>query len=343
MATNKPAVDVLILTILDEEYQAIVAELSRFGQGERHFGNNHYAWSHYNLARNQGVYRVVVGTAGTACNDFMQAAAANGLAEFAPAVLLVVGIGGGLRKGDDPMCAGDIVLSNAVWSIDRGKIGSTGLQARPLGMLTGGGLLASTQALKAHNRAWCQGLLNADGVEPRIIVGGVAASNQVQGNDDHEIIRAIRTATGDMVRAVEMESWGAAISCESYCAASQKNVLFGTIRGLSDIVSGQSGVENSKQRDHWKQKAAVHAARLAIELLVHHWPYPPRNVNIQLMAQSKPSSPSHQGLGALQMWQKKLAFLQVEQAKATDATQRFKIAEDILEAEEKIREFGGHV
>jgi hypothetical protein len=44
---------------------------------------------------------------------------------------------------------------------------------------------------------------------------------------------------------------------------------------------------------------------------------------------------------ALAIWQKKLAFLQGEEAKASDADQKFSIQQRIEEAQAKIRELGG--
>jgi TIR domain len=44
---------------------------------------------------------------------------------------------------------------------------------------------------------------------------------------------------------------------------------------------------------------------------------------------------------ALVLWQKKLAFFQVEEAKAVDAAHKFKLLQDIEEAKAKIREHGG--
>lgn len=44
---------------------------------------------------------------------------------------------------------------------------------------------------------------------------------------------------------------------------------------------------------------------------------------------------------ALPVWRKKLAFLEMEEAKAVDPAQKFKLQEDIAEAKAKIRELGG--
>lgn len=185
------------------------------------------------------------------------------------------------------MAAGDIVVGDAVWSVDRGKVGKGGLNARPLSQLAGWGLVPGTQTIEAHFPDWHAALQNDDQVAPRIIVGGIAATNYVLSVDGRELVKAIRKHTGDTVRAVEMESWGAAVSVASYQAHAQKNVLLGMIRGLSDIVRTEAadpadGVvlpNNSDERNQWKARAAQHAARLAVCLIRHCWPYTPKNPN----------------------------------------------------------------
>jgi hypothetical protein len=52
-----------------------------------------------------------------------------------------------------------------------------------------------------------------------------------------------------------------------------------------------------------------------------------------------PAAPPHSP--ALVIWQKRLAFLQAEEAKASDAAQKFSIQQGIDEAQAKIREHGG--
>ena len=56
---------------------------------------------------------------------------------------------------------------------------------------------------------------------------------------------------------------------------------------------------------------------------------------------SRISSAAPPSSSALIIWQKKLAFLQVEEAKAADAEQKFSIHQRIEEAQAKIRELGG--
>ncbi len=110
--------------------------------------------------------------------------------------------------------------------------------------------------------------------------------------DDYEVVGAIRANSGNTVRAVEMESWGAAIGTESYSASTQRQVLFAMIRGLSDIVrpipvaaptqtETNVATANSEERDSWKQRAARHAARLAVALIQYAWPYDPRDTPVR--------------------------------------------------------------
>lgn len=59
-------------------------------------------------------------------------------------------------------------------------------------------------------------------------------------------------------------------------------------------------------------------------------------------AGSAPQSPvtTQSASGPLATWKKKLEFLQIEEAKATNAAQKFELQEQISEAKEKIRELG---
>ncbi len=62
-----------------------------------------------------------------------------------------------------------------------------------------------------------------------------------------------------------------------------------------------------------------------------------------LPMQDSSSSRSPAPRSALTVWQEKLATLEIEEAKAVDPAQKFKIQQDIVEAKAKIRELGGLV
>jgi hypothetical protein len=59
------------------------------------------------------------------------------------------------------------------------------------------------------------------------------------------------------------------------------------------------------------------------------------------VARSEPAKNSISGSAVRAMWKKKLEFLLVEEARASDPAQRFQLRELIDEAKAKIREFGG--
>ena len=138
---SKPA-DLVILTILPEETWAVVSALGKPGDVRLEAGINLYNWRGVDLDSNQGRLRVIVGSSGGAGNDKMQATASDGLLRFHPQVLLVVGVAGGIPKGRDLMSAGDIVMGDSVWSVDRGSIDGAGLHARPQSQSAGWGVLS---------------------------------------------------------------------------------------------------------------------------------------------------------------------------------------------------------
>lgn len=285
--------DVLILTILPEENSAVFSELEKHGQASRVLPTqgcpNRYEWHKFLLPTAAGFLTVVTGVVARAGNDTMQAAVSDGLQRFNPIALLVVGVAGGLPKDSDPMHAGDVVIGDSVWSVDRGKIKLDGLHSRPSSQIGGQGLLSGMQNRSNWQKGWNADLVNSNNQPFQIITGGIAASNYVITVTDHELMREIVKVSGNAVRAVEMESWGAAVGVSDYATSSGRNVSLGMVRGLSDIVRPtvlmptDSGAEdtsqaNSVERDNWKQGAANNAARFVVTWLIHAWPFAPKGL-----------------------------------------------------------------
>ncbi|MBP8285720.1 MAG: hypothetical protein KAX57_02660 [Rhodoferax sp.] len=285
--------DVLILTILPEENSAVISELKNHCQANRvlptHEFPNLYEWHKFILPTSTGDLTVATGVVARAGNDTMQAAVTDGLQRFNPIVLLVVGVAGGLPKDSDPMHAGDVVIGDSVWSVDRGKIKDDGLYSRPSSEIGGNGLLSGMQNRSNWQKGWNAGLMNSNNQPFQIITGGIAASNYVITVTDHELMREIVKVSGNAVRAVEMESWGAAVSVSAYATSSGRNVTLGIVRGLSDIVrpkvlmptdssTEDTSQANSAERDKWKQGAANNAARFVVTWLTHAWPFAPKSV-----------------------------------------------------------------
>ena len=287
--------DVLILTILPEENSAVLSELGKHCQPGRVLPTreypNLYEWHKFVLPTPAGFLTIATGVVARAGNDTMQAAASDGLRRFNPAALLVVGVAGGLPKDSDPMHAGDVVIGDSVWSVDRGKIKDDGLHSRPRSEIGGQGLLSGMQNRSNWPADWNAGLVNSNNQPFQIITGGIAASNYVITVKDHELMHEIIKVSGNAVRAVEMESWGAAVSVNDYATTSRRNVVFGMVRGLSDIVkptvlmssdviNEDTSQANSAERDKWKQGAANNAARFIVTWLTHAWPFAPKGLPV---------------------------------------------------------------
>lgn len=285
--------DVLILTILPEENSAVFSELEKYGKASRVLPTqgcpNQYEWHKFLLPSTAGLLTIATGVVARAGNDTMQAAVSDGLRRFNPAALLVVGVAGGLPKDSDPMHAGDVVIGDSVWSVDRGKIKSDGLHSRPISKIGGLGLLPGMQNRSNWQKDWDTGLVNSNNQPFQIITGGIAASNYVITVTDHELMREIVAVSGNAIRAVEMESWGAAVSIDDYATASGRNVILGMVRGLSDIVRptvltptdsepSDTSKANSAERDNWKQGAANNAARFVVTWLIRAWPFAPKGL-----------------------------------------------------------------
>ena len=202
--------DVLILTIVPEENSAVFSELEKYGKASRVLPTqgcpNQYEWHKFLLPSTAGLLTIATGVVARAGNDTMQAAVSDGLRRFNPAALLVVGVAGGLPKDSDPMHAGDVVIGDSVWSVDRGKIKSDGLHSRPISKIGGLGLLPGMQNRSNWQKDWDTGLVNSNNQPFQIITGGIAASNYVITVTDHELMREIVAVSGNAIRAVEMES-----------------------------------------------------------------------------------------------------------------------------------------
>ena len=92
--------------------------------------------------------------------------------------------------------------------------------------------------------------------------------------------------------------------------------------------------------------AATIAEKILKRLHLNRGVTPPASPPLESADRKRPqasaSDPARGGpSSALAIWREKLAFLQVEEAKAVDPDQKFRLRKLIQEAEQKIRELGG--
>jgi nucleoside phosphorylase len=268
-------VDVAIITVLPEEYQAVLRKLENVRPVQTWDGRaNAYVWvvgevpsAHLETAR-----RVVVGMAGESGEVSGALATGATIDRFRPRDVLLVGIAGGVH---DYVELGDVVISSEIWGYEHGHLGTRYDSGSLLYFPADPVLLRAARGLGADWRKRIEVSAPDPGVHPRVVEGQAASGNKVIESGSSAYFAQSLGATTAVV-AVEMEGAGAA------AAVGVDHDLGGTtgflmIRGVSDLVEIETSPGVAKggrnpDRDVWKEYAADVAASFAIELIRSSWP-----------------------------------------------------------------------
>lgn len=266
--------DVVILTVLAEDYAAVVAGLRdpRLLRGSPAHPNT-YAWQIGAIASTQygGTFTVVVGK-GTATGSFGALAARQAAQLFAPRYIMFVGVAGGFAR--DEQRAGDVVVSSVVVAYEYGAIDSGGFAAR--GDFTyrcDEGLVRNAGAAVATAARWWAGAPEADR-PPRVRIGEIASGDKMIDDPDEAFFASVR-ARWPQLLAVETEGAGVAAAVHEL-HAEQRAIGFVLVRGISRLPQA-ARVESDRgtAREVSRATAADNAARFASHLIGTHWPVPP--------------------------------------------------------------------
>lgn len=275
--------DILILTVLPEEYAAVLSQLAdaRLVAGTPDAPNTH-AWRLGHIAREEGgLYRVALALVGGGGNVNASQAMAAAVTRWQPRYALLVGVAGGLSSAG---CAlGDVVVSTEVYGYEHGKLDG-GFQARPNWIYqVDAGLRASSQGFAAANPGWWQ-----SGATPkaRALFGPIAAGDKVVDDPSDPMFAAV-LKLWPKLHAVEMEGAGAAAAIEHLRAAGVR-IGFLIVRGISDLprAADQRGEASSQtgERDANKQRASEAAARFVARWIATEWPVAPNEAADPLQA-----------------------------------------------------------
>ena len=281
---GQASVDVAIITILEEEYEAVLRLLKRVRQvvGSATLDNQH-AWVVGEVDAPQAPvpYTVALAMSPRAGTNAAVIATKNTLQAFDPRCILIVGVAGGL--GD--LNLADVVVADRICAYEYGKI-DHGFQPRDeLDSPTDAALASAARTLAARHPGWYGELDQPDELQhlsPQIVVGHVGSGDKVVDDPTDAFFVSIMRSRPKL-RAVEMEGAGAAAAIQD-AREMQRAVSFGMIRGISDLPreggsqlgrrAGQSG--QTETRDAWKVPASASAATAAIQLIRLSWPRPPR-------------------------------------------------------------------
>ncbi|SEQ93929.1 Ca-activated chloride channel family protein [Streptomyces sp. yr375] len=169
----------------------------------------------------------------------------HGLLEvLRPDVALLVGIAGSLKDDIPP---GDVIVATKVYEIHGAKVSAEGSGARPDAVDTS--LALWQTALYADVRSTCH-------FKP--IASGDVVLDTKSGD-----LRRLLNSTYQDAAALEMEGFG-------FCKAAQRHRTEAlVIRGISDRADGEKGAADA---EGGQQRAAAHAAEVAVAVLLQHQP-----------------------------------------------------------------------
>jgi nucleoside phosphorylase/DNA-binding NarL/FixJ family response regulator len=292
----KQSVDVVIITALEEEYQAVCRQLEdlRTLPGTR-TSPNVYAWqAGHVFSENYGSnYQVVVGMTGKAGNPQSTMATLEAVALWDPRYVFFSGIAGGLmnfkKAAQDPnfrpdVRLGDVVIADVIHGYEYGKLETDFTPRDDWTYPTDLGLLTKAIAYKT-NPAWRQRIrLNPPKRRrPNILDGQIASGDKVVDDPSNAFFATIYRKW-PKAKAVEME--GAGIGAAINQARDRGKVVgFLMIRGISDLprppesvglFKKWQGERGTEERDNWKPYAAEVAAAVTVGLIANGLPVPPK-------------------------------------------------------------------
>lgn len=269
--------DVVILTILPEEYLAVCDKLIDLQPAPRRSDHaDVYAWKTGRIPSGENAYSVAVGMMGRAGTTASALATKDAVDRWNPRYIFFVGVAGGLKN----LNKGDVVIADIIHGYEYGKFENKAFTPRSdwtyktdLGLLNGA---------VAHAASDWKVRVTAQPPLPtslKAVAGEVASGDKVVDDPSHAFFVEI-LKTWPKIVAVEMEGAGAGNAIEQIQALG-KTVHYMMIRGISDLprpsASEPTGeIYGTAERDAWKVYAADTAAAFVVSFIAGGLPLPPR-------------------------------------------------------------------
>ena len=274
--------DIVILTVLPEEYNAVSNQLSRL----RHPSNmgsspNLYAWQLGDVycPKFKGTYRVVVGMIGRAGNNQSALATREAIELWKPPYIFFCGIAGGLlgpKKGDDDMKKGDVIIADVIHGYEYGKIDKNFAPRDNWTNRTDQGLLTGANAYALQN-GWRERIrvMPPNECMPNVIRGEVASGDKII-DDSTNVFFSQVLKRWPKVKAVEMEGAGISSAIEQ-AHSLHIPIGFMVIRGISDLPRHKGKGRGTGERDSWKPYASETAAAFIVGWIADGLPIQPHD------------------------------------------------------------------
>ncbi len=270
-------VDIAILTVLQEEYQAIRNRLVNSRPAPSSVSDpNLYAWKLGQIPyRNTGKsYSVALGMSGKAGSNAGVLATIEAINRWSPEYIFFVGIAGGFNK--DNLNKGDVVISKLIYGYEYGKLEKEFKPRDDLVFHPYQGLVTGALEFDSSYTNWTSDIQITPPVESatKMLPGNIASGDKIVDDINNEFFKQVKAKWPEIL-AVEMEGAGVAAAIE------QARSKFLMIRGISDMPrSEDTGTESggTQERDAWTTYAAHTAAVFTVSFIANSLPIPPKNL-----------------------------------------------------------------
>jgi nucleoside phosphorylase/ActR/RegA family two-component response regulator len=276
----KSELDIVILTVLPEEYQAIKSQIPNLEKWPGEKDNpSLYAWQTGIIpSKNSHVpYKVALGMIGRAGNTNSALAVRDAMERWSPRYVFFVGVAGGLNKLEK----GDVVLADVIYGYEYGKLEKKFNPRTDWSYRTDQGLLNGATAYDLDNY-WKNfiTITPPQSSRTKFTTGTIASGEKVVDDPTSEFFAQVLDAW-PRIKAVEMEGAGVASATEQAHALG-KNVGFIVVRGISDVPrppEEKDAERGAKERDNWKPYASAAAAAFTVGYIADGLPVPPKESN----------------------------------------------------------------
>jgi tetratricopeptide (TPR) repeat protein len=244
-----PQCEVIMLTALQVECQAVLHHLQQRGEDIVHPSGTVYHWGTF-LGKTR-LWHVAVAEIGV--GGVSAALEAEKAIQFFQAnIALFVGIAGGLKD----VQLGDVVAATKIYAYEAGKEGQSFEPRLELGRSSHA--LEQRARAEAHSDEW---LSRLDGSRldpaPRVLIGALAAGAKVLASTQSSLSDLLKNTYSDAL-AVEMEGHGFL-----HAVSINRKVHGLVIRGISDLLDDKLVADTAG----WQHIAAQHAAVFAFQIL----------------------------------------------------------------------------
>lgn len=278
-------IDIGIVTILPEEYQAVLKAFdrsTRFTPGEGQ--PDLYGWmiGEVDSPGHKRPFRVVLTYCARPRNVSGALATRSTIERWKPRYIILTGVAGGLPLND--LAKGDVVVSNAIWAYEYGKVSGNKFTPRPdFTFQVDNVLLRCAGAFAIRDPNWAEAITErfpSLPAAPKVVFGPVASGDKVIDDASSAFFQEV-LEHWPKLQAVEMEG-GGALATIMEVNSEGRSVGFIMIRGISDMppieaqdANAQTPEQQSKERDTWKHIAAESAAAFTIHFIRKGWPQAP--------------------------------------------------------------------